>query len=201
MLGPSQGVLPFKSHHIGLHRARHCFVARTALRQEDGPCGPERRAPQATDQIPRQMTEDGSLANYTAQLAYPLRIAGRIAEDCSKLQRVGLAQGPDQRGWTSSDPATRQRAVEVTPALTTARGTAMRQLRASAEKDFLELCIPVFFFRIKFQGSPRVFKENEVFVLKFSPANDLHRNASDLHAIKRTTATADGHQRTHTCTS
>ena len=173
MLGPSQGVLPFKSHRIGLHRARHCFVARTASRQEDGPRGLELRAPQATDLIPRQMTEDCSLANYTAQLAYPLRFAGRIADDCSKLQRVGLAQGPDQRGWTSTDSGTRQTTAEVTPALTAARGTALAQPHASAEKDFLELCIPVFVFRIKFQGSPRVFKENEVFLLKVSQPTTL----------------------------
>ena len=173
MLGPSQGVLPFKSHRIGLHRARHCFVARTASRQEDGPRGLELRAPQATDLIPRQMTEDCSLANYTAQLAYPLRFDGRIADDCSKLQRVGLAQGPDQRGWTSTDSGTRQTTAEVTPALTAARGTALAQPHASAEKDFLELCIPVFVFRIKFQGSPRVFKENEVFFLKVSQPTTL----------------------------
>ena len=173
MLGPSQGVLPFKSHHIGLHRARHWFVARTASRQEDGLCGPARRALQATDLIPRQMTEDGSLANYTAQLAYPRRIAGRIADECSKLQRVGLAQGPDQRGWTSTDSGTRQTTAEVTPALTAARGTAMAQPHASAEKGFLELCIPVFVFRIKFQGSPRVFKENEVFFLRVSQPTTL----------------------------
>ena len=41
MLGPSQGVLPFKSHRIGLHRARHCYAARTTSLQEDGLRDPE----------------------------------------------------------------------------------------------------------------------------------------------------------------
>ena len=173
MLGPPQGVLPFKSYRIGLHRARQGYAARTAPLQEDDSRDSEQRVPQATDQAPRRTSTDSLLANHTAQLAYPLRFAGRIADDCSKFQRVGLAQGPDQRGWTSTDSGTRQTTAEVTPALTAARGTAMAQPHASAEKGFLELCIPVFVFRIKFQGSPRVFKENEVFFLKVSQPTTL----------------------------
>ena len=90
MLGPSQGVLPFKSRRIGLHRARHGFVARTASQQEDGLRGPEQSAPQATDQVPRQTYEDPDPANSTARFTYPLRFARRIANDCYKLQRLSL---------------------------------------------------------------------------------------------------------------
>ena len=119
--------------------------------QEDDPRDSEQRVPQATDQALRRTSTDSVRANYTAQLAYPLRFAGRIADDCSKLQRIGLERGPDQRGWTLTDSGTRQTAAEVTPALTAARGTALAQPHASAEKDYvLELCIPVFFFQIKF---------------------------------------------------
>jgi len=169
MLGPSQGVLPFKSHRIGLHRARHCFVARTASPQEDGLRGPEQRAPQATDLIPRKTSENLDQANYTARFTYPLRFARRIANDCCKLRRSGLERGPDQRGWTLTDSGTRRTAAEVTPALRTARGTALAQLHASVEKAFLELRISVFIFGTQnSKGSPRFLKEIGVRFSKLS---------------------------------
>ena len=115
MLGPSQGVLPFKSRRIGLHRARHCFVARTAPQQEDGRRGPEQPAPQATDQVPRQTSEDSDPASYTARLTYPLRFARRSANDCYKLQRIGLERGPDQRGWTQAHGRRQRRSPRRSP--------------------------------------------------------------------------------------
>jgi hypothetical protein len=198
MIGPSRGVLPFKSRRIGLHRARHCFVARTAPQQEDGLRGPEQPAPQATDQVPRQTSEDSDPASYTARLTYPLRFARRSANDCYKLQRIGLERGPDQRGWTLTDAGTRQTAAEVTPALTTARGTALAQLHPALEKGFLELRIFVFIFEKKNEGSPRFFKENKVRFRKLSQpttssgtrptrtrSNDLQRPQPDFNEPTR----------------
>ena len=198
MLGPSQGVLPFKSRRIGLHRARRCFVARTASQQEDGLRGPEQPAPQATDQVPRQTSDDSDPANYTARFTYPLRFARRIANDCYKLQRIGLARGPDQRGWTLTDSGTRQTAAEVTPALTTARGTALAQLHPALEKGFLEPRISVFIFEKKNKGSPRFLEENEVRSRKLSQSttstgtrpthtqsNDLQRPQPDFNEPTR----------------
>ena len=198
MLGPSQGVLPFKSRRIGLHRARHGFVARTASQQEDGLRGPEQSAPQATDQVPRQTSEDPDPANSTARFTYPLRFARRIANDCYKLQRSGLARGPDQHGWTLTDAGTRQMAAEVTPALTTARGTALAQLHPALEKGFLEPRISVFIFEKKNKGSPRFLEENEVRSRKLSQpttptgtrpthtrSNDLQRPQPDFNEPTR----------------
>jgi hypothetical protein len=110
---------------------------------------------------PRQTSEDYAPANYTAQFTYPRRFARRTAHDCGKLQRIGLERGPDQRGWTVTDSGTRQ-AAEVTPALSTARGTALAQLHASRKKTFWSSVSLYSFSKCKTkQGSPGISKKTK----------------------------------------